>query len=215
MNKILASCILVAFSMQTFAAATTKKTSAHSKTATSQKRSPATESAPTQVTPMTPSTASSTTTTSYAPLFAPGHNELFLTVTSGKINTGNNTTNINFEGMYGFMLNNHVELGAEMAIGSISYQGGSRTSTDLFAVGIYNFGMAQITDDAFAFGALGVASVPNKFGNNESKFGFKAGGGKRISMWSKVQLVPQLWVEKAGDLDPNIVIQPVNFSVIF
>ena len=157
------------------------------------------------------------TTTHFEPkdLFeSDNKSELFLSVTEGSINTGSGATNINLSGMYLYQINEHVQVGGQVAIGSNSYQGaGSSTSTDLYALAMYNF-TESIQDSAFAFGGLGTGTFSYR-GGSESKMGLKVGAGKRFPILSKVNYVPMAWFEKLADVDPMLHLVPVNFSMIF
>jgi hypothetical protein len=184
----------------------------------------------TKTTTTTTTTAQSPASSSAAPsttLNAPAHtsrqfafeenkSELFLSATQAEINSRSGASNINISGLYTYLIRDQIQIGAQVSLGSSSYgNGGSYSTTDIYALGMYNF-QPTINEAFFAFAGVGVASAQMSYGkSSESKAGFKFGAGKRFPLWAKIQYVPTASIEKVGEFDPMIRIIPVNFSLIF
>jgi hypothetical protein len=169
-------------------------------------------SAPSKLTPVS---AQSTTAHSSSFHFEENKSELFLSATQAEFNTSNGFSNLEISGMYAYLIQDQIQAGAAIALGSTSNgHGGSYTSTDIYALGIYNF-QPTINEAVFAFAGLGIASMPNGYSSSSTKLGIKLGAGKRFPLWAKIQYVPTASIEKIGDFDPIIRIVPVNFSLIF
>lgn len=110
-------------------------------------------------------------------------------------------------------ITDEVQAGAEIGFANVS--GGGGTSTfDIMAFGVYNFD-TPIKDAMYAKGGVGMFSVPKTATENETKFGFMAGIGRRFPVWDKIQYTPEARLFKKGDADPSIDIQFLNFSVIY
>lgn len=139
--------------------------------------------------------------------------ELFLSVTGAAINTGSGSSEVNISGMYAYLIQENLQLGTQISVGTSSTPKGSTSNTDIYGIGIYNFN-PELYNSYFGFLGVGVGTVFTKEGS-ESKFGSRLGAGKRFPIISKVQYVPMAWVEKVGAFDPTISLMPINFSLIF
>ena len=207
------SCLLAS---PVFAATKTKSTSTHAKkTVVTTEEKKVETTTPAATTHSTTSHSSSTSSFNTREIFnGDNKSELFLSVTQASLNSADGGSNLSISGMYTYLIQEQIQVGAEIAFGSTSGKFGTGySSSDVYALGIYNF-TPVLTDAAFAFGGIGLGTA--KFaGTSESKMGFKVGAGKRFPLVSKLQYVPMAWIQKVGDASPVLNLMPVNFSLIF
>lgn len=108
----------------------------------------------------------------------------------------------------------NMQLGGEVHF--VSSSGGAK-STSSFEAGVFgNYNFDTVLDRAlYAKVGLGTFTIINDKGDNENKFGFLAGIGKRFPIWDHVNYNPEARLYKKGDLDPSFEIAFLNVSLMW
>lgn len=112
------------------------------------------------------------------------------------------------------LIQNNIQAGAELRM--VNASGGPKSSSyfEVAAFGVYNF-TSILKDTFYAKGGLGLFNTINTKGDNENKFGFFAGGGKRIPLWNQITYSPEARLWKVGDQDITFSIYFLNLSLFF
>ena len=108
----------------------------------------------------------------------------------------------------------NAQLGGEVHF--VSSSGGAKSTSYVEAAVFGNWNFDTVLDRAlYAKAGLGTFSIVNDKGDNENKFGFLAGLGKRIPIWTHVNYNPEARLYKKGDLDPSFEIAFLNLSLMW
>lgn len=108
----------------------------------------------------------------------------------------------------------NMQIGGEAHF--VSSSGGAKSTSyvELGVFGNYNFDTV-LDRSLYAKVGLGTFNTINDKGDNESKFGFLAGLGKRFPIWDHVNYNPEARLYKKGDLDPSFEIAFLNVSLMW
>lgn len=145
-------------------------------------------------------------------------NELQTSYSGGSFSTSKvgtqSFTIININATYARLIKEKIQVGVEAGFNSTS--GGAVSSTSFTAMGFgsYNFD-ENIQQSLYAKGGLGMFTVANASGGNDSKFGFMLGGGRRFPIWDRINYSPEVRLYKKGDFDPTFDVQFLNLSILF
>lgn len=153
-----------------------------------------------------------------------GHKkELSLSWTNSEINNSNNNTNVNLNGEFKYTIAPGMQAGGMFNMWMLNYSGTSNTYMGIWGSFTYNFNKSwDVADSFFATGAIGLvdevfgtASTSTSNTTSEKKFSYLAYAGKRITLFNRINYVPQAGVKKIGSRDLTIVVIPLNFSILF
>jgi len=111
------------------------------------------------------------------------------------------------------LIKNNIQAGGELHFVNNSGPA-SGSYFEVAAFGVYNL-TSILKDTFYVKGGAGTYNTVNTRGENESKFGFFIGGGKRIPMWNQITYTPEARLLKIGDQDMTFRIYFLNFSLFF
>lgn len=112
------------------------------------------------------------------------------------------------------VVHENIQAGGEVSFFNSNGGAKNRSFIQVAGFGTYNF-QPTLQESFYAKAGLGLFNEINDKGEDESKFGFFAGGGKRIPVMGIVNYVPEARLAKIGSQDPTFSIYFINFSVIF
>lgn len=107
-----------------------------------------------------------------------------------------------------------IQAGGEVSFYSSNGGAKNRSYIQLAGFGTYNF-QPVIRESFYAKAGLGLFNTINDKGEDESKIGFFAGGGKRVPLLGKINYAPEARLLKIGSQDMTFNVYFLNFSVIF
>lgn len=112
------------------------------------------------------------------------------------------------------LIQNNIQAGGELRF--VNESGGPNSSSyfEVAAFGVYNL-TSILKDTFYVKGGLGLFNTINNKGDNENKFGFFAGGGKRIPLWNQITYSPEARIWKVGSQDITFSIYFLNLSLFF
>ncbi len=162
--------------------------------------------------------ATTTVTTKTSDVFSNSKSTSFqhegsVSLSKGIITTSSGGTQFDIGADYHWLLKEKIQVGGQATIQTVSASGTSYTTTTIFALGTYNLD-EDFSNAIFIRGGLGLVSG-GVSGNSQTKIGFKAGAGKRFPLWDHFYYAPNASIQKLGDLDAQLEIMPVNFSVFY
>ncbi len=111
------------------------------------------------------------------------------------------------------LIKNNIQAGAEVHFRNASGIS-SGSYFEVVGFGVYNL-TSLIKDTFYVKGGAGMYNTINDRGDNESKFGFFVGGGKRIPLWSQITYSPEARLHKIGSQDFTFSIYFINLSLFF
>lgn len=111
------------------------------------------------------------------------------------------------------LIKNNIQAGAEVHFNSTS-GGGTSSYFEIVGFGVYNL-TSLIKDTYYAKGGVGLFNTINDRRENESKFGFFVGGGKRIPLWNQITYSPEVRLFKKGSEDFTLSLYFLNVSLFF
>lgn len=161
-----------------------------------------------------PSTYSSPSYSTYSYSSSSYENEIQAGLTVGTYTSQDSISSLQVRGSYARLIQPQLQLGAEASLSSVSGSGASSSTFAGFGFANYNFD-TDLTEAFYAKGGLGIFSISDNNGDNESKFGFMLGGGKRFPLWDRILYNPEVRLFKVGDLDPYFEILFLNLSIHF
>ncbi len=112
------------------------------------------------------------------------------------------------------LIKNNIQGGAELSFYNESGGAVSRSYFQIAGFGVYNL-TSILKDTYYVKGGLGLFNTINDTGKDESKFGFFAGGGKRIPLWNQITYSPEARIWKIGSQDMTFSIYFLNLSLFF
>ncbi len=111
-------------------------------------------------------------------------------------------------------LKNNIQVGGEVEFSNTSGGSFSGSYFEVAGFGVYNFSTI-LKDTFYVKGGAGLYNTINTRQENENKFGFFAGGGKRFPLWNQITYSPEARIWKIGDQDITFSFYFLNLSLFF
>ncbi len=126
---------------------------------------------------------------------------------------GDSGTIVAFGASYLQFLKEKIQIGGEGRLVSNSFD----SSTIIDAIGVLAYNLDNdLKNSIFGKAGVGIYSVPKTTGSGyDSQFGFFLGAGKRFTWLSNVSYTPELRLTKRGDIDMQVDIAFLNFSIFW
>lgn len=127
-------------------------------------------------------------------------------------------TDIDARAAFHYTLQNHMQVGGEGGLVSITGVSGTKRETKTFLelMGVFTYNLSADHKDSF-FGRVGAGLAPaaDKYGQYDNKFSYFFDAGKRFAVWDHVAYKPLLRIAKYGDQDIEFLILALNVSLSF